>query len=195
MKRRPRRELRPEEKELWNQVRKNTVPLRLDGPHVVTPGPDDGSSGKKAANVWRPPEFSIGEKSAATRPQISQFTQAAQPSINMDSKRFSRMKKGKLRPEARLDLHGMTLAQAQPALSSFIFEAHAKGLRLVLVITGKGRARDDGNPVPVRTGALRHHVPQWLKSAPLGPLVLQVNEAHVRHGGGGAVYVYLRRRL
>ncbi len=103
------------------------------------------------------------------------------------------MVRGKLKPEARIDLHGMTLAQAHPALNSFILNAHADGLRLVLVITGKGKTRSDSGPIPERIGLLRNQVPRWLDMAPLRPLVLQVEESHRRHGGSGAYYVYLRR--
>jgi DNA-nicking Smr family endonuclease len=67
-------------------------------------------------------------------------------------------------------------------------------LRLVLVITGKGKPAPDHGPIPTRTGVLRHQVPHWLRMAPLGPAVLQVTESHLKHGGGGAYYVYLRRR-
>jgi DNA-nicking Smr family endonuclease len=97
-------------------------------------------------------------------------------------------------PEARIDLHGMTLAEAHPELIRFVLNAHADAMRLVLVITGKGKDRDDGGPIPRRMGALRHQVPQWLRLLPLGPVVQQVAEAHARHGGHGALYVYLRRR-
>ena len=93
-----------------------------------------------------------------------------------------------------MDLHGMTLAQAQGALTGFIAEAWTRGLRLVLVITGKGRREHDTGPIPRRTGALRHEVPHWLRRAPLGPMVLDIRPAHRRHGGDGALYVYLRRR-
>ena len=65
---------------------------------------------------------------------------------------------------------------------------------LVLVITGKGRPGQDEGPAPLRQGVLRRQVPVWLAQPPLGPLVLQVAEAHVRHGGAGARYVYLRRQ-
>jgi DNA-nicking Smr family endonuclease len=111
----------------------------------------------------------------------------------MDAKAFSRMSKGKLAPEARIDLHGMTLAEAHPALTGFVLRAQAAGCRLVLVITGKGRPGSDDGPIPRRPGVLRHQVPLWLRQAPLGAVVQQVAEAHVRHGGGGALYVYLRR--
>jgi DNA-nicking Smr family endonuclease len=110
----------------------------------------------------------------------------------MDAGAFGRMSKGKLRPEARIDLHGMTLAEAYPALASFLLDARARGRRLVLVITGKGRARDDLAPMPARAGRLRHDVPRWLALPPLAEHVLQVAPAHRRHGGEGALYVYLR---
>ncbi|MCC5991671.1 MAG: Smr/MutS family protein [Rhodobacteraceae bacterium] len=117
---------------------------------------------------------------------------ARQP-VRMDKRQFQRLSRGKLEPDARIDLHGMTLAQAHGALNGFILRAHAGGARLVLVITGKGKSLSDDGPIPRRPGALRHDVPQWLRMAPLGPLVLEVRQAHARHGGSGAYYVYLRR--
>jgi DNA-nicking Smr family endonuclease len=111
----------------------------------------------------------------------------------MDAKAFGRLTRGKLAPQARIDLHGMTLAEAQPRLTGFVLGAQAQGLRLVLVITGKGRRVADDGPIPHRHGVLRHQVPIWLAQGPLAPAVLQVAEAHQRHGGGGAFYVYLRR--
>lgn len=112
----------------------------------------------------------------------------------MDARLHRQMSRGKLIPEARLDLHGMTLSHAQPAVERFVLRAHASGLRLVLVITGKGRSVPDGNgPLPIRPGALRHHVPLWLQRPPLSARVLQVTPAHRRHGGEGAYYVYLRK--
>lgn len=113
--------------------------------------------------------------------------------LRMDAAAFGRMSRGKLRPEARLDLHGLTLTQAHPALVGWILEQRARGRRLVLVITGKGRASDDHfAPMPVRIGRLRHDVPRWLTLPPLAGAVLQVAPAHRRHGGEGALYVYLR---
>ena len=113
--------------------------------------------------------------------------------VQMDRKAFDQMKRGKLRPEGKIDLHGMTLDRAHPALTRFILGAQAQGKRLVLVVTGKGKQRDDGGPIPVRFGVLRHQVPQWLSLPPISSVVLQVTQAHLRHGGSGAYYVYLRR--
>lgn len=111
----------------------------------------------------------------------------------MDRRRFDRMTRGKLEPEARLDLHGMTSERAHSALSAFILSAAAQDRRLVLVITGKGKA-DDSAHQPRRHGILRHSLPHWLAAPPLIGHVLQVAPAHQRHGGAGAFYVYLRRR-
>ncbi|WP_341540294.1 Smr/MutS family protein [Rhodovulum euryhalinum] len=111
----------------------------------------------------------------------------------MDRKAFARLRGGKLSPEARIDLHGMTLAQAHPALNGFILRAQAEGRRLVLVITGKGLGPDGDGPIPERRGVLKRQVPHWLHQPPLSAAVLQVAEAHRRHGGEGAFYVYLRR--
>lgn len=115
--------------------------------------------------------------------------------LRMDAGTHARMRRGKLAPEARIDLHGMTLSEAHPELIHFILNAQTAGMRLVLVITGKGKRREDTGPIPQRVGALRHQVPQWLRLPPLGPAVLQITEAHLKHGGSGAYYVYLRKRF
>ncbi|MEM9966565.1 MAG: Smr/MutS family protein [Pseudomonadota bacterium] len=114
--------------------------------------------------------------------------------VQMDKKSFTRLKRGKIKPEATLDLHGMTLDRAQTVLNRFVISAHQNHKRLVLVITGKGRNRDQGGPIPERNGVLRHQVLTWLDMPPLSSVVMQVSQAHGSHGGGGAYYVYLRRQ-
>lgn len=118
---------------------------------------------------------------------------SAQPR-QVDAALDRRLSRGKQLPEARLDLHGMTRDQARQALTGFLLAARARGQRLVLVITGKGRSRpDDDLAVPSRPGALRHDLPQWLQMPPLNAMVLDLRLAHRRHGGAGAFYIYLRR--
>lgn len=119
---------------------------------------------------------------------------AAAP-IRMDAGVHRRLARGQLVPEARIDLHGMTREQARQALTGFLMSAHARGVRLVLAITGKGgRAVDDDlAPLIRRPGAIRHDLPHWLSSPPLRPLVLDLRPAHRTHGGTGAFYIYLRR--
>ena len=192
------RKLRPEEAELWGQVARSTTPLdRARGLDSTRPAPKKPEPAPKEAKPRIEP-FRVGQNARTTpagnalAPSIS-ASLAADP-LAMDKKAFTRLKRGKLKPEARIDLHGMTLERAHPALVGFVQRASARDMRLVLVITGKGKTRPDDGPIPQRRGVLRHQVPQWLRMAPLGPLVLQISEAHIRHGGGGAYYVYLRRR-
>jgi DNA-nicking Smr family endonuclease len=198
--RRP-RHLSPEERALWDHVTRNDLPLKpvrkaaapADAPLPAAPS----STGGVPALPAPLPRFVIGERADHRRsddllPGLAE--DMARMPLRMDARAFGRMAKGKLTPEARIDLHGLTLAEAHPALREFILASHAAGRRLVLVITGKGKLRDELAPMPAREGVLRHQVPQWLAMAPLGPMVLQIAPAHLRHGGTGAYYVYLRRQ-
>lgn len=192
-----RRRLRPDEEELWRKVVSKTERLHPEKPlnpkdFVTTPAPQPR---KKATFDAVPKSLTIQptKPKTSTRLAPSIADQLGAQSVQMDRKAFDQLKRGKLRPEGKLDLHGMTLERAHPALTRFILNAQSQGKRLVLVVTGKGKQRDDGGPIPVRFGVLRHQVPQWLSMPPLGPAVLQVTQAHLRHGGGGAYYVYLRK--
>ena len=198
---RRRRLVRPDEKALWDQVNRATTRLRPDPapatPEIAErPRPAPRRSGDAGGFDLRP--FRMGEGAATAvpghdlAPGLSETL--AEAPVRMDRKAYTRLRRGQLTPEARIDLHGMTLAQAQPALANFVATSHARGLRLVLVITGKGKDRDPGGPIPTRHGVLRHQVPQWLAMPPLSAMVLDVREAHRKHGGQGALYVYLRRR-
>ena len=197
-----RRGLTADEKALWSRIAATAVPLDPARKAPIQPEPPRPAptvpAVMPAPDALPLGDFRIGSrplKPAATRIDLSPHPGHAlrdQP-VRMDHKTHRRMSQGKLAPEARIDLHGMTLAVAQPALMRFVLNAQASGLRLVLVITGKGREGGPEAPLPVRPGALRHNVPLWLHMAPLNQLVLQVRPAHRRHGGEGAYYVYLRR--
>ncbi|MES2969113.1 MAG: Smr/MutS family protein [Pseudomonadota bacterium] len=194
-----RRSLRPDEEELWHAVARTAKPMHGKAPAFLrkeTVGEPVPVFATPAAPKPRLTPFRLGEKARLTHghdiaPALSDSL--ANAPLQMDAKAFGKMTKGKLSPESRLDLHGMTLAEAHPELIRFILNAQGDGLRLVLVITGKGKRREDHGPIPQRMGALRHQVPQWLRQPPLGQAVLQVAEAHLKHGGAGAYYVYLRR--
>ena len=195
-----RRRLTHEEVDLWHRVTEKVHRL-----HPERSRADEAKPKPKPTRLPQPrlpefavPDFALGEKANGSSLPHDILApvedRVARSPIRMDAKAFQRLKRGKLLPEARLDLHGMTLDRAHPALVSFILSAQAHGLRLVLVITGKGKERDDGGPIPVRRGVLRHQVPQWLSLPPVHQAVLQVAQAHIVHGGGGAYYVYLRKR-
>lgn len=121
----------------------------------------------------------------------------------MDGATSERLRKGKIEPDATLDLHGMTQALAHARLVSFVRQRHERGDRCVLIVTGKGsplrgdaQAAKGGFVMPERSkaGVLRELAPMWLESAETRSLVVGVQPAHARHGGGGAFYVYLRRK-
>ncbi len=162
---------------------RKTVPVLPDEP----PRPKPVTPPKKSTEPIEP--FRIGERAGAVTASIAP---ERQPHLRMDKRAFGQLKRGKSTPEARIDLHGLTVADAHSALIAFLLRAQSEGLRLVLVITGKGRSGD--GPIPERRGILRRQVPHWLELPPLSQAVLQVVEAHQRHGGSGAFYVYLRRR-
>lgn len=190
---RKRRGLSDEDRDIWGRVAQTARPLHAR-PFRAEPEPPAAPPPRRVSEVARsvlrpnpsgpPPGHDLAHPLSEALARVP---------VAMDKRQFQRMTRGKLAPEARIDLHGMTLAQAHGALNGFILRAQAQGLRLVLVITGKGKTSEDDGPIPRRRGALKHDVPQWLRMAPLGPAVLEIREAHARHGGSGAYYVYLRR--
>lgn len=99
------------------------------------------------------------------------------------------MRRGKLDVGAKLDLHGYTQDAARAALTRFLLHARADGVRVALVVTGKGGRLRSGETAP---GILKQRLPEWLSGADLRPLLSGYAEAHQRHGGGGAYYVFLR---
>ena len=190
-----RRRLNEDDLELWRRVTERTEKLELNKlftPEIDAPAPAPPQVRRaKIALQGNKPQPNMKKRSNDLRPTLAEQMKAAP--VQMDHKAYGKLKRGKLRPEGRIDLHGMTLDRAHPALNGFIMDAHARGKRLVLVITGKGKIRDEPGPIPTRTGILRHQVPRWLHAPPLGQVVMQVTGAHLKHGGEGAYYVYLRR--
>lgn len=195
---RKRRHLSPEEKELWNRVAEQADPMHQAHPLVL---PESTPVTKTPITETEPAKyiekFMVGQKAKSQKSKRdlkpSLRDEFSQMPVAMDKKAFHRMTRGKLVPDSKIDLHGMTLSQAHPTLIGFIRTAHVRGYRLVLVITGKGKRGEDHGPIPQPRGVLKHQVPQWLRAAPLSPMILQVTEAHIKHGGSGAYYVYLRR--
>lgn len=199
MAKRPKR-LSDDDKALWQKVTESTIRLHPPKPSTgkTKPIPAEPLQQPPRPVKVNHPRFRVGEN--AKKPgnlhnlAPSMRDHIASNPVAMDRKTFGKMKKGRLSPEAKIDLHGMTIAQAHPVLTRFILNAIDADRRLVLVITGKGKHKDEGGPIPVRHGVLRHQVPHWLNTAPLRQHVLQISEAHLKHGGQGAYYVYLRRR-
>lgn len=171
-----------EDAALWQKAMADVKPLRRRRPRkrraavpdvvVEAPAQPVASATRTPAAPAQPPQA----KPAATP--------RAQPGTGIDRATLARLKRGDIPISGRLDLHGMTQADAHAALDGFIGRAAAAGKRLLLVITGKG---SDGD------GILRRMLPRWINAGPHAARVLRIEAAHARHGGGGAWYVYLRR--
>ena len=198
MRRRP-RGLTPGERALWEAHARRYKPMAPAAAPERVEAPAPKAAEPFAARAPEPvAPFRLGERARAmggTRDMAPSLAEAlSRAPLAMDRKAHRAMVRGRAKPEARLDLHGMTLERAHPALAGFVHRAHAEGLRLVLVITGRGRPDDGADVIPRPRGVLRHQVPAWLAQPPLAAMVQQVAPAHRRHGGEGAYYVYLRRR-
>lgn len=107
----------------------------------------------------------------------------------------NRLKRGSLEPDARIDLHGMTQTAAHRTLLTWLRTAYHRGHRLVLVITGKGNPKNEDDAIWLKSdhGILKQMVPRWLNEPELAALIAYISTAHAKHGGEGALYVYLRK--
>ena len=174
-----RRDLNPEDAELWRHVTRNVQPYHRPARHA-------------APDVFEP-AGSSRPSVPAPRDVPARRAPPAAPLVvgdahEMDRRTAKRFKRGELAIDARIDLHGFTLDQAHAALGGFIRREHGRGSRCVVVVTGKGRASESGE------GKIRRETPHWLNQPTLRPLVLAVTEARTRDGGTGAFYVLLKRR-
>lgn len=197
MSKRNKRGLSKEDRELWQRVARTATPMHRNRPVLpqapterATPEIKPVDQSVSFVSPFKVSPFKIGQNATSS----AALTQPKPTGSPVDRKKLAKLRRGKLKPEARIDLHGMTQEQALPALNSFVQRASERKLRLVLVITGKGRPRPDYGPIPEQPGVLRRNVPHWLRSRLLAPLVLDVVESHQSHGGSGAFYVYLRAR-
>ncbi|MCG9915277.1 MAG: Smr/MutS family protein [Phenylobacterium sp.] len=187
------RPLRPEEHRLWSVVAATLHPL--PGRHTAVAPPE----GETAAPVAPPPAKAPGlkpppgkmppkTKAPGPAPAAPPRPAASWPGPDLiEPNRHHRIVRERDPIAARLDLHGLTYDAARATLDAFLLRAWDEGHRAVLVITGKG-SRGTGD------GALRRATPEWLAAAHLRSIVAGVSEAHRRHGGGGALYVALKRK-
>ena len=132
---------------------------------------------------------SLPKPAPAARPAKAARPDKPPPLAPLGRRERSQLSRGRKEIDARLDLHGMTQTRAHRALLSFLQRASSDGLTFVLVITGKGRA---AGPESER-GVLRRQVPEWLSLPEFRTLVVGFEEAHIGHGGEGALYVRVRR--
>ena len=168
----------PDDIGLWRRAMRGvaplpgrSIPLDVDRHPVGNTSEASARPGNPAATPARP------VVPPPAPPPLDRFA-------GIDRANAERLKRGRRTIEARLDLHGLTQAEAHDALLRFIAGSHAAGRRCVLVITGRGRFSG---------GVLKQAVPRWLHEPGMRHLLLAIAPAQPQHGGSGALYVLLRR--
>jgi DNA-nicking Smr family endonuclease len=182
---RRRRQVTPEERALWHHVVRDAQPLRPstspDAAELPSAKPPAKTPATPAAVSAKPPSPVIAPP---PRLPASRRLVASGP-VDLDRRAWLKLRRGLHPIDARLDLHGLTQAEAHARLAGFLASAQQRGNRCVLVITGRGLRHG---------GTLRAMTPRWLDEAPNRARVLAYAEAQLRHGGEGALYVLVRRR-
>ena len=177
------RSLTDDEDALWRGVARSVKPLRarIAKRHAEPMSP---SVPVKAKPKSRSVEKAVALPLVRVVPKPSP---AAPSPVAIDRRTRKKLARGHEDIDARLDLHGMTQAEAHVALSRFLHRVQANGAKFVIVVTGKG-GRDNGEH-----GVLRRQVPLWLRLPEFRGVVVGFETAHIGHGGEGALYVRVRR--
>ena len=183
MTRRP-RSLSEEERALWDTVTRAIAPLRRRKAARVKEAVETEEV------VVRAPAKPV--RNAVKTPAAPVQRPGPPPLAPLCRRMRQKLARGSENIDARIDLHGMTQADAHAALAHFLRRAQHNGARVVLVITGKG-ARTGADPYSER-GVLKRQVPHWLESAELRPFVVGFESATVGHGGAGALFVRVRKQ-
>ena len=180
------RRLTKADRELWDRLRQTVKPLRKRkaAKPVEHSEPSDPIAAPEKADAKRARAERSKTPVVAPKPKAPAPTALAP----FEEKVLRRLGRGLVAIDARIDLHGMRQERADAALVAFLRHAQARGDRIVLVVTGKGKAGGEGR------GVLRQVVPGWLARPDLRELVVGFEEAARRHGGEGALYIRIRRR-
>ena len=180
-----------EDRALWEQVARSVTPIKSEKASFA-----ELLKGEKKNADIKP----LAEKSTkklrtyglSPAPKLKPLARKSSElelgkSVDVDKSTADKLKKGRMKVDATLDLHGMTQNKAYGALTDFISRAYDKGHRCVLVVTGKGIWREGG-------GVLREQVPRWLNQDPNRAKILSISYATQKDGGSGAIYVLIKRR-
>ena len=182
-----RRRLSDDERVLWTGITRSIAPLRRPArqqPETVEPPAARASDAAL-------PKLRSKSKANPVRAAMPAREPAAPPPLAPLGRRLKHQIGRGTRPiDGRLDLHGMTQAQAHSALLGFLRAAQARGGRIVLVITGKGIR---GGSADTERGVLKRQVPLWLRLPEFRSYIVGFEAAGIGHGGEGALYVSLRK--
>lgn len=174
------RSLSPEESELWARVAATIRPLSREKNVPQAAEKHQGLVAISSGPTSSPPKL---QESARRQVPIDEKT--------LDGSWDKRLRSGDVEPDRVLDLHGMNLGSAWTAIDRGLEQAIARGDRIMLLITGHHRP---GDP-PLQRGRIRAAVHDWLAASRHASHIAAVRGAHRRHGGGGSLYLILRRKI
>jgi len=182
-----RRQLSDEDAALWTGFTRSITPLRP--PKSAKPiAKTSATSSATPAVAGAPAPAQPRSRAVAPR----ETPPPAPPLAPLGRRLKQRVARGREPIDARIDLHGMTQHEAHAALLRFLHRAQANGAKTALVVTGKGKSAAHRDAASER-GVLKRQVPLWLALPEFRPLIVGFDDAHVGHGGEGALYVRLRR--
>ena len=176
-----RRKLTDDEHALWSGFTRSVAPLKRRAPNAEADRPPSSETKFKPAPDRRAPSAVARKPAPPPKP--------APALAPLDRRQKQRLARGHESIDARIDLHGRTQGEAHRALLQFLRRAQADGAKFVLVITGKGGRGDEAG----ERGVLKRQVPHWLRLPDFRAYVVGFEDAHVGHGGEGALYVRVRR--
>jgi len=182
------RSLSEDERVLWRTITRSVAPLR----GRKTEGDEDATAVRAPSARTRHVEPQIGPSvRAPARPA------PVPPLSAIDRRMKQKLARGTASIDGRIDLHGLTQAEAHFALARFLRQAQTRDAKVVLVITGKGGPGGQGlggqGLAGEGRGVLRRQVPLWLEGAEFRSFVIGFDAAGIGHGGEGALYVRVRR--
>ena len=180
--------------ELWNNITKNDKKYIKSNRFVTK----NVNSVKKKLNTKNNMKHETANNESIKKDIKSDITiaknntniQELDPKIipsGISASQADKLRKGKIRPERTIDLHGFTQLRAHSYINDELIKCHRRNIRSILIITGKKYGKMGAE------GVLKKEVPKWLNLSPLKEIILMTSWATPRDGGEGAFYVLLRR--
>jgi len=166
------RRLTQDEVDLWRSISETVEPY-VPVPHV--------------------PKAKIPKRPIVPLASVHEFRPHDAPLSPLERRLKQKLLRGRINLDASLDLHGLRQSEAHSALINFLIEAQRRHNRIVLIITGKGKAGEPADIYEPQAGVLRRALPQWLRAGDVRSLIIGFEEAGPIHGGSGAFYVRIRR--
>lgn len=193
-----------EDEAIWKYTAATIEPLKRGKPRVHVS--DRVTTDTPTAKMPPPPQESSKKRAVLKHETVKPSTtaqavspQRAPPDLSeFDRNSARKIRGGRIGIEARVDLHGLRQSEAHATLRAFLFRSQSRGLRFVLIITGKGKS-GSASDSPYENyenerGVLKRNVPRWLEEPDVRSIVVSYTTAAIQHGGEGAIYVHLRAK-